>query len=86
MTVSIGVGTEAYSDMVPIIRNLRNKGTVYYFNDAPTRWSIWFVTDNGSHLVYMPGASGTFPTSFSSDFPDAVLLTHEPIFAIGPVS
>jgi hypothetical protein len=78
MSVSFAIPTNGYADLVPIISSLRNKGNIYYFNNAPTEWSIWYVSDDGSILVELAGATGSFPSTFATDFPGAIQLSVEP--------
>lgn len=84
MSIFAAVNTSGYADFKTIVESRPQKGIVYYYDNSPTSWSLLWATDDGSFLVGLIGASGTFPASFAADFPNAVqLTTGQPNWTVG---
>lgn len=83
MSINISIPTTAYADFKIIVGSLRNKGNVYYYDNAPITWGVFFASDDGAFAVQLVGGTGSFPASFSTDFPAAVQLTvSQPTFQV----
>ena len=66
-----------YTDFVSVVRSMRGFEVLFYYDDTSTNNRAMFYSIHADGWIVMLSLTGisSLPTSFSSDFPDAVQVS-----------
>jgi hypothetical protein len=81
--MGINIGVIGYSDFKIVVNSLPEKVNLVYYHNNPS--GGFFVVAITQHSNYVIGASDNpgIPSTFNTDFPNAIALNSSPVIVSG---